>query len=332
MSEPRIAATDAEEPTASPAVAAPAQSDRDISSVSHANREEWLAARRHGIGGSEAPIVLGVSPWSSRYRLWAEKTGRISHDDQKTTAQRWGQRLEPLIADEYATMTGRTLVDLGPFTITRARSKPFMFCTHDRLVAAADQTGYGPLSIKTADPVKAALWRDEAPIDYQIQLQHEMAVSGCGWGSFAVLIGLREFRWLDVLRHEDFIEFLEEQLFAFWKLIEHDQPPEMDDSKFTAEALRRMYPHDVGTTVLLPPEAVEWDRQLVDCKAQIKALEQRRMGLENRMAGALGDARYGQIPGVDGVLWSYQTIRRKAYSVAPVEYRQLRRVTDREDS
>lgn len=38
--------------------------------------EEWLAWRRKGLGGSDAGVVMGVSPWRTRYELWLEKTGR----------------------------------------------------------------------------------------------------------------------------------------------------------------------------------------------------------------------------------------------------------------
>ena len=41
------------------------------------NREEWLQARRRGIGGSDAAAVLGLSPWKSNVRLWEEKTGLL---------------------------------------------------------------------------------------------------------------------------------------------------------------------------------------------------------------------------------------------------------------
>jgi predicted phage-related endonuclease len=48
-------------------------------------RHEWLAARKLGIGGSDASVVAGVNRWSSRYALWLDKTGRLP--DQAATAR-----------------------------------------------------------------------------------------------------------------------------------------------------------------------------------------------------------------------------------------------------
>ena len=37
--------------------------------------EEWLDWRKKGIGSSDAPIIMGVSPWKTPFELWEEKTG-----------------------------------------------------------------------------------------------------------------------------------------------------------------------------------------------------------------------------------------------------------------
>ena len=38
---------------------------------------EWLALRQQGIGASDVPAVLGLSPYKSRLTLWLEKRGEI---------------------------------------------------------------------------------------------------------------------------------------------------------------------------------------------------------------------------------------------------------------
>ena len=40
-------------------------------------REEWLKYRRTGLGGSDAAVVCGLSPYKSKIELWADKTGRL---------------------------------------------------------------------------------------------------------------------------------------------------------------------------------------------------------------------------------------------------------------
>ncbi|MGH3627235.1 MAG: YqaJ viral recombinase family protein, partial [Sciscionella sp.] len=35
-----------------------------------APREQWLAERRKGIGGSDIATLLGINPYQSEYELW----------------------------------------------------------------------------------------------------------------------------------------------------------------------------------------------------------------------------------------------------------------------
>ncbi len=40
-------------------------------------RDEFLAARRRGVGGSDMAVILGISPFSTRLELYLEKRGEI---------------------------------------------------------------------------------------------------------------------------------------------------------------------------------------------------------------------------------------------------------------
>lgn len=45
------------------------------------SREEWLAARKNYIGGSDASAVLGMNPYKTNLELWKEKTGIVQPED-----------------------------------------------------------------------------------------------------------------------------------------------------------------------------------------------------------------------------------------------------------
>ena len=45
------------------------------------SREEWLANRFNGIGGSEISAVVGCNPYMSNTELWEYKTGRKERED-----------------------------------------------------------------------------------------------------------------------------------------------------------------------------------------------------------------------------------------------------------
>lgn len=44
-------------------------------------RDEWLKARGHTIGGSDASAVVGLNPYKSNVELWLEKTGQVIPED-----------------------------------------------------------------------------------------------------------------------------------------------------------------------------------------------------------------------------------------------------------
>lgn len=76
------------------------------------NTPEWLAWRTTGIGASDAPILLGVSPWKSREELLAEKRAARggpqtrSFDKPMNRAMKWGKDLESEVVGWYTGLTG----------------------------------------------------------------------------------------------------------------------------------------------------------------------------------------------------------------------------------
>ena len=44
-----------------------------LEEAERAERAEWLQWRRGGLGGSDIAGVLGLSPWSSPWSVWADK-------------------------------------------------------------------------------------------------------------------------------------------------------------------------------------------------------------------------------------------------------------------
>ena len=89
-----------------------------IKSTANLTREEWLKDRRLGIGGSEASIVMGVSPWATRRDLYYDKIGRksirIDPEEDNWVAKQVGNRLEELVAMIFS----RKLRGLSSFSVS----------------------------------------------------------------------------------------------------------------------------------------------------------------------------------------------------------------------
>src|SRR5258707_6935375 len=80
-----------------------------ISSESIPNSKQWYAWRSKGLGASDAPAILGASPWTSRFELWAYRTGLLPKPEFNAFALKAverGNQLEPLACEVYEKMTG----------------------------------------------------------------------------------------------------------------------------------------------------------------------------------------------------------------------------------
>lgn len=59
------------------------------------NTQEWHEWRKKGLGASEAPIVMGVSPYTTRYQLWQEKISpEIDRSEKESFITRFGHEFE----------------------------------------------------------------------------------------------------------------------------------------------------------------------------------------------------------------------------------------------
>lgn len=288
-----------------------------------ADRETWLVARREGIGGSDAPAVLGLSPFSSPLQLWAEKRGLLE-PSVETEAMRWGRVLEPLVADRYAEETGRQLSPAHPFAIRVNADRTWLRTTLDReIVSAEGKLIPAALELKTTNGFRGDDWDEEPPLHVQIQGQHQLLVTGWAWVSFAVLIGGQTFKWCDLERNDKFLKLYEERAREFWRRVELGDPPTAgaDDR----EVLQALYPKDMGATIILPHESAEWDAVRVEADEHIAQWKKKKDEAEAKLRAAIGDASYGRVPS-GGPRYSCRLVERDAYTVEPSSYRQLRRL------
>jgi putative phage-type endonuclease len=286
-------------------------------------REDWLARRSYGIGASESAAILGLSPFMSPYALWAKKCGLVE-DTEQSEFQKWGNILEPAICEEYAAQTSRRIIDHGRYAVRKSETCPVMLCTLDREVHADNKDGPGCMDAKNVGAYRLDEWKDGAPLYYQVQLQHQMEVTGWRWGSLACLIGGNTFRWCDVERNEAFIELLRRKCVEFWRLVETRTPPEVDGTASTAETLRKLFPKDSGETVALPGEAVHWDHEYAQACEEIAGATQRKDEAKAKLIVALGEATFGVLP--SGGRWSYKAQTKAQYVVKESTTRVLRRL------
>lgn len=286
------------------------------------SREAWLAARSGFIGGSDVAALFGVNPYKSAYELWAEKSGLIVSSKLETEAMYWGKQLEPFIAARYRETTGREVTLLG-HRVYHPSACEYLGTTPDADVVDPERDEPGVLSIKNVSAFKHGDWEEEPPVYYQIQLQAELAATGASWGSFGVLIGGNKFHWLDVARNDKFIALLFDRVADFKHRVEEQDPPPVDGSDRTAEALKKLYAGTNGETVALPASLLEVAAEFEAMKKNVTAITKQIQERKNLLLAAIGSASLGMLP--DGSGYTRKLIEKDSYTVKAQSYVELRR-------
>ncbi len=268
------------------------------------NLPVWHDERAKGIGSSDAPALFGTSRFSSKLGVYADKLG-LADPFPESEAAYWGKIMEPLVAARYSEISGR------PYQmerhLIRSLQRPWQQATLDARTWRPhpddpEQQQEGALEIKIT--MIYARWADEVPQDVYVQVQHQMAVTGLPFASVAVLFGAVQFFWKDVERNEGFIAQLIKEEEHFWHHnVEELEPPMPDASEASTKALRRIYADPDGSSILLESgECVAWDEERQMMKQEIKELEERVEGVNNRFRAEIKN--HDQCVLVNGVIYT----------------------------
>lgn len=271
------------------------------------SRDQWLDVRKTGIGGSDAAAAVGLNPYKSQLELWLEKTGRESglrqpdpSDDTHPTY--WGVLLEPIVASAYTKRTGNRVRRVNAVLQHPDPALPWMLANIDREVVGAPDVSI--LECKTAGIHGARAWRDGVPEYVQIQVQHQLAVTGKSAADVAVLMGGQALEVHRIKRDPVLIERLIALEARFWLYVVSDTPPPPDGSESAAQALAALYPDDSGQCVDLSQNEVvntAFERLLAvrnelarvqDEEAQRKQVIQAAMGHASKATFAAGSVSW----------------------------------------
>lgn len=238
------------------------------------SREEWLAARRNGVGGSEAAAIMGASPWATALSIYVDKIGQAPEKDE-TEAMRQGSDLEAYVAQRFTEETGLKLKRTN--CIYQHPEHPWMLANIDRDVVG-DAGGF---EAKTTNLLnKSDFEGGEVPLTYMWQCQHYMAVTGAPYWYLAVLVLGKAFHIFRIDRDETLIRQLIESEREFWEEhVEKKIPPLPTGTEADDEAIKVIYPK--------ASEAKEADlTEVEDTLNRIELLKSDKKLLERRIAEA----------------------------------------------
>lgn len=256
------------------------------------SREEWLKLRTQGIGGSDVSIIAGINKFKSVFQLWLEKTGIIEPEEGDSEYTHFGTVLEPVVRKEFMERTGIKV--RAKNCIMQHDEYPFMICNLDGVIYEN-----GELCIfeaKTASAYKEKEWQDNVPPEYQLQIQHYMAITGAKKTYIAALIGGNKFVYHVVERDEEVIELIIQLEKKFWEEnVVKNLPPEIDGSNATAEYLNEKYSISVKNEIRLPEQSEELLEEYDKITSALEKLNYEKTEIVNRLKDMLGENESGVI-------------------------------------
>lgn len=267
-------------------------------------REEWLAERTKGIGGSDISAIVGMNPYRGAMDVWLDKTGRSEpipdNDDMKR-----GRLLEPVIGQLYADRFGRVVIPQGN-ELRVDPDNPIFRGTADFLVEGEKRGVEAKAPRKRQLPRYGPEESGKFPEEHLCQCLWYLGVYRLDFWDLAAWIGAEDLRVYEIARNQPLIDSLRERAERFWTdCVMADKPPEIDSSPAWAAYLADMYPTGAGEWIQATEEAAQIALDLRGVLLQADEIDARKAFLENKLRALIGEAK-----GVYGAGWKVPWISR----------------------
>ena len=256
---------------------------------------EWLAYRLTKRNASESAAVLGLSPWTTPYQLWLYKTGRA--EPKVTQAMQRGTELEPLARATYEEQTGLIM-------------QPLVLELGDYSASLDGMTLEGDLLLEIKCPLRgmrSELWQGvldgQVPEHYQVQIQHQLMVSGATSAHLWVYDGQQGIL-LEIQRDEALMARIHQGWEAFQVHLDQDTPPALTDED-TVQRTDADWQRAAQAYAQVKREADKLTQKLEEARLALVALAQHPKesgaGVTVTRYWKQGNVDYKRIPGLQGL-------------------------------
>lgn len=257
------------------------------------NEAHWLELRKHDITSTESAALFGMSPYATAFEVWHRKHSALETEITKNERMSWGNRLEFAIAYGIAEERGWEIEPM----------KDYMRLPDERIGASFDfrilnlPDGPAHLEIKNVDSLAFRdNWSDEdgemaAPDHIQMQVQHQMMVSGYSRAFVGALVGGNRHVVIEYERRDDVIRGIRQRIAKFWKSVDaHDEPPPVMPED--AEAVIRLHQYAEPGKVIdasTNPTILNLVEKYQEAKRQEKSRKEEADVLKAELLIAIGD-------------------------------------------
>jgi putative phage-type endonuclease len=238
------------------------------------NRNQWLAERKTGLGGTDISSLVGVG-YGTPQTVWADKTNPEVVDAEVHPLLRIGKATEWINADLYCKRMSIHRDDVkNNEGLTRSPKHSFAFASLDfqRVDGRPVETKY---TVFFGNERWGEELTDQIPFGYIPQVHWQMDAVGSDVADVSVLSGSGEHRVYQVGRDVKFMALLIEVGGEFWeKFVKTGTPPPDDWMHPAAEELTaRLVAIEKERTVVLDDDAGQLAADFVRLKEIIKEAE-----------------------------------------------------------
>lgn len=295
------------------------------------SREQWLDLRKQDVTASTIGALRGLHPYTSRLKLYKEKTG-FDFKVEENVRMRRGSLLEAAVAARVGQERPHwQIVPAGEYL----RDPDARLGATPDFYIHGDPRGLGVLQTKLSIPqVFEHVWRDDeggvtAPMWIRLQALTEAMQADAAFGAIGVYIDhpfSDDCYVIEFERHAGAEAAIRADVAQFWSDVEWGIEPD-PDGKVDADLVKLMYPDsdplihiDLSGDNYLTSGLAE----RAEIKARIKSDEARVAEIETELKGKMGAAELAHF---NGFVVTHKTQTRKAYSVKETSFRRLN-VTD----
>lgn len=289
--------------------------------------EHDLQERKNHITATDAPAIMGVSPWKTAYDVWCEKCLDLE-PLKPSNAMLWGSLLE----DDVLEYGRARLVDhlkdpdlrITRVGTRRRHANGVMSCSLDARICGRPDA----LEAKTHALFHGRIdegwgneeFSDEVPEHYKVQVLTQLACCPDLERVWIVLTIGKATPVIYCIQRKNYLERIAEIENAccdFWDryVITNTPPP---DAPTLATIKRVRTPAEAGSIAELPDELLERNRELV---RQIKRLSEEKEETDARIRAALVGHESGRSP--RGHVACLKVINKKEFTVKASTYSRL---------
>lgn len=259
-----------------------------------ASREEWLALRAQDLTSTEVSALFGVSPYTTMFELWHRKKTNAVVAIEENERMKWGTRLQDAIAAGIAEDHGWAIRRMDEYMRlpTHRIGASFDFMATDK-----DGAEF-LLEVKNVDSLQyKENWlvidgELEAPVHIELQLQHQMLISGATSGVIGALSGGNKATLIRRTADKEIHALIIRKAAMFWRSIAEGKEP-APEFPADAEVVSRLFGFaEPGKLINMDADAdfANQCAEYVALGASIKHLTETWDSIKARLLMAIGDS------------------------------------------